>query len=398
MRPARLARAGILLTALVAATAHRAAAQAPPKARLEDLERQAVSDSNDPVIHYQLGRAYWDRQRWDDAEREWRAALQLAPEYADAYLGLAALPEARGERYWKQVARDHGQDAVDRVYEERARFFQRAFLIDPLVDLSVLPRVEERVSVRVDGYNLFVWWVFPLTKGLNALRQGRLQDAMQRLERLESDSRAGPEGQWAPNAAWWFHALAAARTHRYDIAVEDFWRLVQRSVRDEADSVISWVPLQTNEYRYMLATMLYLDGRPDQAVPVFRRALEFDVGLYQAHVQLARIFETEGRWDDAVQARNAAIAANPDDATLVVDLGATFIKAGRLEEAAQALGTAMEAVPRDPRPAYLLGQVLARLGQADSAKEAFTHFLDVAPSRFGPRVAEVRAWLQSTVP
>ena len=46
------------------------AQQAPPRPpTLPELEAQAVRDSNDATVHYQLAMAYWDRKRWDDAER-----------------------------------------------------------------------------------------------------------------------------------------------------------------------------------------------------------------------------------------------------------------------------------------------------------------------------------------
>jgi len=136
--------------------------------------------------------------------------------------------------------------------------------------------------------------------------------------------------------------------------------------------------------------MLYLAGRNDQAAPTFRRALEFDIGLYPAHVQLARMLEAEQRWDDAVQERRAAVDANPDDAVLLTDLGQTLLRAGRLEEAADALQLAMAANPRDPYSPYLAGVIALRLDRKQAARRAFERFLTLAPSRYASQIVEVR--------
>jgi tetratricopeptide (TPR) repeat protein len=354
---------------------------------------RASADSNDPVAHYDLGRAYFERQRYDDAERRWRAAISLAPQYAQAYLALAVLPQARGENHWKRVARERGDSTVEVVFNEASRFFQRAFLIDPLVDLSILPRAEERVSISIQGRNYFVWWAFPLTKGINELRTGRHEAALNRFTGIIEDERSGPESAYAPEPAYWYRALAAARLGNYALAVEDYWLLVQRLVKHETEGDTHMVPLLTNQYRYLLATMLYLDQRFDQAIPVFRRTLEFDAGLYQSHIQLARMHEASSQWEAALTERRQAIAINPDDPSLVVDLGATLIRAGQAAEAEAALREAASAAPRDARAWYLLGQVAAHLGHGDIAREAYSRFLAVAPSRFQAQRAEVRALL-----
>jgi protein O-GlcNAc transferase len=153
--------------------------------------------------------------------------------------------------------------------------------------------------------------------------------------------------------------------------------------------------LKANDYRYVLATMLYLAGRHDQAAPTFRRALEFDIALYPAHVQLARMYEAGQQWDEAIQERHAAVNANPDDATLLVDLGQTLLRAGRLEEALDALHRAMKTNPRDPLSPYLAGIVALRLNRRSEARSAFRRFLQLAPSRYATQIEEVRAQLPS---
>lgn len=374
----------------MATAATTTAAQAP--ASIPALERRATTDSNDAVAHFELGLAYHHAARLDEAERAFRTAIGLAPQYAAAYLALAELADARTHHWWKRIEKSHGADSVRAIWEEHDRFFRRAFQIDPLVDPALLSRAPETPTLSIGGRAFRVWWAFPMAKAMNALRERKFDEAMARFEKVRADDRAGPGGRWAPDAALWYHGLAAAHLGRYDEAIADFWDLVQRTAAREADGELSPVPLATNEYRYALATVLYLDGQLGEAAPVFRRVLEFDAGMYMAHVQLARIHEARGEQDSAITARQAAINANPDDPSLVLDLGATLAGAGRLDEAQQLLADAARAAPHDARSWYLLGLVARQRGDSAAAGQAFERFLAVAPSRYAEQISEVRGW------
>jgi tetratricopeptide (TPR) repeat protein len=392
MHPRRRAAAALLLAGLTAPLA----AQQPAPATRPSLDALVVAeraDSNDPPAHYALAMGYWDAKRWDEAEAALHAAADLAPEYADAWLALAALPRARGEKYWRERLKRDGQAAVDSVMQRSAQDYRHAFLINPLVDLRVLGKFEDATHyVRFGRYVVMVsfWWDADYLKSLNDFRDGRYDRAFDRLDKLVRDRRSGNEGADAPADVLWYHGLAAAHLQRFDVGVHDFAVLTGRAVADQAaEKRVTSLPLAANDYRYVLATMLYLGGRFDEAAPVYRRALEFDLGLYPAHVQLARIAEAAKDWDTAVRERRAAVDANGGDPSLLVDLGATLWQAGRIEEAATTLQGAAAAAPRDARASYLAGVALLQAGRNDAAKAAFTHFLAIAPRRFAPQVDEV---------
>jgi tetratricopeptide (TPR) repeat protein len=371
-------------------------ARKPPLPSIDSLEARARVDSNDAVVHYELAMGYWGAKRYDDADRALHQAVALAPEYAEADLALFALPFARGEKYWKKIEKSEGKDAVVAMFEAANRYYRRAFLVDPMVDLGVLAHIK---GVADLGYGLqglaIPWWLGTFQEGIYRLLDGNYGRAHALLASVLLDRRSGIQYGNLPDGVLWYHALAAAHLQRYDDAVDDLALLTGRAVAKAEEDPIRTVPLEANDYRYTLATVLYLAGRYDQAAPTFRRALEFDIALYPAHVQLARISEARNDWDEAVRERRAAIDASPDDAGLVTDLGATLLRAGKLEEAAEAFTQAMAAAPRDPRVPYLAGIVALRLGRQDEARAALTRFLEVAPSRFAPQIAETREQLRS---
>lgn len=388
----RLATLGLILLLAVVSDA---VAQKKPKtnAAVDSLERRAAADSNDAIIHYQLAMAYWGVRRFDDSENELREAITLAPEYAEAYLALSAIPEARGEKYWRKVEKDKGKASVIAAFEASDRYYRKAFLLNPLVDLRITGKVEEQSEIREGVYIIRVWWLQPFTRSLKAIHEGRYKEAFDLLQNTLHDQRAGADGIDLPPSMLWYHGLTAAHQGRYEEAVHDLAVLTGRAVADEKEEPLAELPLRANDFRYALATMLYLAGRNDQAAPTFRRALEFDVGLYTAHVQLARMLEADQQWEQAVQERRAAVDANPDDAALLTDLGQTLLRAGKMEEAADALQLAMAANPRDPYSPYLAGVTALRLNRRDAAKQAFERFLALAPSRYAAQIVEVKEQL-----
>jgi tetratricopeptide (TPR) repeat protein len=222
------------------------------------------------------------------------------------------------------------------------------------VDLRIQQKVEEISEIREGIYIIRIWWLEPYTKSLNLIREGRYDQAFKLLDQIKKDEKAGDRGRALPEGILWYHGLTAAHLKRFDDAIESLAVLTGMAVAEEkAESSLAVVPLHANDFRYALATMLYLAGQNHQAAPTFRRALEFDVSLYTAHVQLARMLEAEGRWEEGVQERRAALDANPDDPVLLTDLGQTLMRAGHLEEAGDLVQNAMAANPRDAYAPYL---------------------------------------------
>ena len=388
----RLASLGLVLLLAVVSDLM---AQKKPKSTptIDSLEHRVTTDSNDAIVHYQLAMAYLTVQRLDDSERELHVAVTLAPEYAEAYLALAAIPPARGDKYWKKIEKDQGKPAVEAAFEAGDRYYRKAFLLNPLVDLRMVGKVDEQSELREGVFIIRIWWLQPYTRSLKAIHEGQYQQAFDLLQKVLDDQKAGADGMDLPPSILWYHGLTAAHLGRYEAAIHDLAVLTGRAVADEKAEPLAEVPLRANDFRYALATMLYLAGRNDQAAPTFRRALEFDVGLYTAHVQLARILEAEQQWDQAVQERRAAVDANPDDAALLTDLGQTLLRAGKMEDAADALQLAMVANPRDPYSPYLAGITALRLDRKQAARQAFERFLALAPSRYAAQIVEVREQL-----
>lgn len=106
---------------------------------------------------------------------------------------------------------------------------------------------------------------------------------------------------------------------------------------------------------------------PEEAMAAYRRALELDPGLADAHVNLGRLLHERGEAAEAERHYRLALAVRPEDATAAFNLGVALQDLGRLAEAAEAYEKALE-IDRSLADAhYNLAGLYERLGQPEAA-------------------------------
>lgn len=370
-----------------------AAQDFPPSGKqLSQIEAMAHDDSNEASLHYYRGLGYWGKRKYDQADSALRLAVQLDPRYADAYLALAYLPYVRREELFEEEIKERVPDSWKPRLQESNRFYQRAFMIDPLVSLRIISLVwpvDERgfrdyTSQASQIYQLYFEGFVDLSKG----RYGLAYERFGRLARTVYDEDKHPEK--VPNFLLWHRGLAAAHTLKYDAAIADFQVLLDRAERKERQDELMRVPLRTNEYRFMLAALERAAGHLDRAAALFKEAAANDIGLYMAHVYLAEIYEQQQRWPEAVAERQRAVEANPDDVSLELDLGMLLFNLERTKEAEAPIERAVEQNPRIALGHYLLGRIDEEVGRPADAKAHLTQFVALAPHRLADLVGDAR--------
>ena len=393
----RASATGIGLLALLTLAAPLSAQRMKLPHSRKQLEEAAVRDSNDAAAHYNVALAYWNEKRYDDAERSLRTAVTLDQRLAEAYLALAYLPYARRPKLWEEESRDAVPAAWEAALEESNRNYRRAFLVNPMVELTITgaatPPRDSRWELLLPGVYEFYYGAF------DDMMSGKYEQAWGRFQTYLRERRVAGPGQGKLGTSFlWFHGLAAAHTHRYDEATDLFTQLIARSekLREEIEEEdLVRVPLRTNEYRYFLASIRQAAGEREQAIALYREAIENDLGLYMAHVQLANMYEATRDYPGAIAERRAAVNANPDDPSLLLDLGVTLGKSGNVAEAERVLRQALEANPRDPRVPFWLGLAYVEAKRPAEAREALTTFLSMAPSRYERQIALAKQRLAS---
>ncbi len=122
---------------------------------------------------------------------------------------------------------------------------------------------------------------------------------------------------------------------------------------------------------------------------LYKEALSNDLGLYMAHVRLARLYADATMWPQAIEEARRAVQASPEDPSLLADLGAILRDAGQVTEAEQVLRQA-QANGRNPSVLYQFGPLELQLNKPEEARAAFTRFVAIAPSRMSTEIADAK--------
>jgi len=330
--------------------------------RLSLLQSRLAGDTNDPVAYYNVALGYWSHREYDRADSNLATAVALDPEFALAHLAKA-LVQLANDAHWKQLRRSGGDTAVAQEARYREREYARAFMIDPFLDVQRLGLLTESYEKAYEDLNRAMDWMRD--------RQGRRLDSM-------------------PRTLVWLHAIAAVHTNHLDAAIVDVQSLGRVSRHRDLSSDVSPTPLATNNYLYLLAALLQRTGHTEDATWTYIEVATGDIANYEAHVQLARIYEAAQDWTRALEQRRAAVDVYPENQCLVMDLGVTQYRAGMLPEAEATLRDAQAAGPRDPRILYWLGIVQRARNEKSEAQHSWGAYLQLAPRRDSVRAAEVR--------
>ncbi len=382
---------GLLFCVVGATTPAPVVAQFRLPVKLGELEQVASRDSNDAAAHYNLALAYWNAKRWDAVNRELRVAVTIEPQFAEGWLALSRLPFARRLGLWEDIAQRRVPAESRPSLDEAYRLYQRALLINPLVDL----RAEAAARPARSAYWMASEELEALYDhffgGFDDIMTGNYAAAYNRFDQLVAEAPTRGDREALPEFVYYFRGLAAAHINRWDEAIVDFERLLSKAnARQSRDSLLYYIPVETNQYRYMLGVLNQRAGRLSDAEHYYRTALENDIGLYMAHARLATIAESKGDWSTATAERRAAVNANPDDPSLLLDLGRTLSAWGDFAAASEALRQAVAANPRDSRGWYYLGIVQQQLNKKEEARDAFNHFIAQAPSRYARQLEDAK--------
>ncbi len=383
----------VLALAAFAATPARLGAQAI-KLMTRDLgrvEALARADSNDAEVQYFLALAHWQKHHWKQVDSLLRLVIRLDPRFAEAYLGLAELPYARREILADEEYRGVVSNALKPVLEEARKFYQRAFRIDPLVDLrsfSVIYEIENVNSTQLTALQHLRYLRYYAWR--DDLGMGRYSDAYERLRKLGQDTfDEAKHPERVPDFVLWYRGLAAAHSRQPAAAMVDFQALLDRTLKQEQKDEIIHVPLRDNEYRFMLAALNQMTGHAERAAALYREALERDLGLVMAHTYLAAIHDEAGHADSALIELQRA-AELEDDPTALFDYAASLFNAQRTIDAEAPLLKAVQLNPRYAPAYYLLGRVEEELGLSTEARTAYTKFLALAPQKLRDLIADAQ--------
>ncbi|MDP2469730.1 MAG: tetratricopeptide repeat protein [Candidatus Palauibacterales bacterium] len=108
-------------------------------------------------------------------------------------------------------------------------------------------------------------------------------------------------------------------------------------------------------------------GSPDQAMEAFRRAVELDAGLSDAHVNLGVLLHERSDLEGAEVCYRLALRADPQSATAAYNLGVVLEDMGKPDEATEVYRRAIECDPLLADAYYNLSRLYERAGDRAAA-------------------------------
>lgn len=109
------------------------------------------------------------------------------------------------------------------------------------------------------------------------------------------------------------------------------------------------------------------EDSPEEAMAAYRKALELDSTLADAHLNLGRLLHDRGEIAQAEACYHAALIARPEDSTAAYNLGVALQDLGRLRDAALAYETAVVLDGALADAHYNLAGLYEELGEAEAA-------------------------------
>jgi tetratricopeptide (TPR) repeat protein len=139
-------------------------------------------------------------------------------------------------------------------------------------------------------------------------------------------------------------------------------------------------------------------GRADEAMAAYQKAIALEPGNGYAHNNLGTIYDKKGRYAEAVEAYAKALALDPANAIFQQNLENAKRSQATIEERDAQFAAAhkqVEARPQDPEAAYDLGRLYAAYARPDQAIEWLTKavelgYNDLRGMRDDPALAGLR--------
>jgi tetratricopeptide (TPR) repeat protein len=131
--------------------------------------------------------------------------------------------------------------------------------------------------------------------------------------------------------------------------------------------------------RNNLGNIFFRDGRMDEAIEQYQKALGIWPRYVLARNNLGNVFLRNGRVDEAIEQYQKALALQPGDANTHDNLGNALLKKGQVDEAIIHFRQALALQPDDGATHDYLGNGLLKKGQVDEAMAHFQKALAIQP-------------------
>jgi tetratricopeptide (TPR) repeat protein len=295
-----------------------------------------------PVLRSNLGAAYAQLGRYDDAIGQYQRALALDPSnpairrnLALAYSKAGRVADAAGEAERLLAAQPDNLPAALLLADCRLRLGESARVVEVLAPLAGRTSQDRAVSYLL---------------GRALLAEGRVEEAQAAIDRVLREDSAEA------------HVLLAAmymRDEDCERALPEIRAALERN---------PGVPLASS----LLGRCLMDDKRSDfaGAIDAFRRELAGDPNHFESNLFLGSLLREGAQAEEALAFAERAARLRPADVAARYSLGAAYVALGRTEEALPLLEQVVSVAPDHLPTQMQLAVAYHRLGRTEDSARA----------------------------
>ncbi len=372
---------------------------------LSELQAVVAQSPDNPVAHFQLGRAYLAAGESEQARQALQKAIELQPRYTLARLTLAQLLVTRGDfdaalKAAAEVLRiDHANQQAELIQSaallgQRKYVESRALLADMLkknpvsadayFQLGVVNLAESKYKEANDAFQRTYALTPANTRGL----MGMVETYMAEKKPDEAIKLLETEAAKSPVRLDVLLALGntQVRVGSYDLALGNFQRVMNSL--DKTSKTRGEVLLRIGEtYRRQ--------GNLEGAIGALQEARKILPNNPVILSTLALVLDTAGQFTQANQVYAATLKMNPNDAVSLNNLA--FLMAehgGDLDQALTFAQRAKQMLPDLPEVSDTLGWIYLQKHLTGDAVDTFKNLVNKVPTSSTYRYHLARAYFQ----
>jgi len=359
---------------------------------LAELQAVVTRAPENPVAHYNLGRAHAARGEWEQARQQFTKAIEVRPNYIMARLALAQLQVSRGE-FDAALKTGEAVLAIDRG-NLNARLIQSAALMgekkfgdsrtlldamlktnpnssDVLFQLGVVNLAETRYKEAEDAFRRAYQLNPASSRGLMGMVETEMAqnkiDAALALLQAEADK--------APNHLDFLLALGntAVRAGKYDMAIATFEKVLART--DKGSKAQGDIYLRLGEtYRRK--------GDLSNAIQELQQARTTLPDNTVVLTTLALVLDGASRKSEAKQVYEATLKLEPNNGVVLNNLAFLIAESGGdLDDALTKAQRAKQLLPNLSEVSDTLGWIYLKKNLYDNAIDVFKDLVTKQPAQ-----------------
>ena len=364
---------------------------------VDSLQNAIRNDADNAVAHYQLGIAFAQQHNEDRAEAEWREAVRIRPDLADAQRSLAASELRRGDvdavlqtaqqiiiaqpqspdgfilKGIAELARQKYSDAQQDAEQAALRAPQSPA---PSVELANIQLAQKHFPEAEKFYQQALDKDPSSTEGLSGL----MNTYFAQKQPDKAIAAANVQIAKSPNSSNFYDLLGTALFNgRKDLSgAETALRKAIQLDKNNTDALEKLGKVQVQE------------GSSDQALALYLQSIKDNPREVTFYILSGELYEAKKDWDHAKSMYQQALTLSPDHPLASNNLAYVILEQGGNVDVAMAMAqTARRGMPDSPNAADTLGWAYYQKGIYQSAISQFQEALKLSEKRGEPDDADL---------